>query len=303
MMHTIPHLVRTCAFPFSERTLVVDTAPLTGDKVGRPGIGSMDDLRDRCRQLLQDGVVDRVIDMDYSDAYRRRMYQKHLGNPLIRPTHNYKGYPILGTIYSIEAVSGDYVLHFDSDMLLHQQPGYCWIDEAIAILERRPTIMMIRPMAGPPLQPGTILQNTAIYDPDGFFTFRTFGSRVYLIHRERFDTLLPLPVMWRPFKREWMDRLPTAAQTMMSYVTGIGKLDSWEKMVTQALQRRQDWVRVNMDNPKAWTLHPKDRGDRFIRALPDIIRMIEAGEYPPEQAGKYDMILDPWLQTLNLESG
>jgi len=31
--------------------------------------------------------------------------------------------------------------------------------------------------------------------------------------------------------------------------------------------------------------------------LPRLIKLIEAGEYPPEQAGHYDMKLDFWLKT------
>ena len=53
MMHTIPHLVRMNHFPFEEKVLVIDTAPLTGDKVGRPGIGTMQELKECTQQLLK----------------------------------------------------------------------------------------------------------------------------------------------------------------------------------------------------------------------------------------------------------
>ena len=40
-MHTIPHLVRMSNFNFIQRVLFMDTAPLSGDKVTRPGIGTL----------------------------------------------------------------------------------------------------------------------------------------------------------------------------------------------------------------------------------------------------------------------
>ena len=99
MMHTIPHFVRTCNFPFTQRILAVDTATLSGEKVNRT-IGTMEQLRDCCDRLMADGLIDKVVDIDYSDAYREKVYRKHF-NKRIRLTHNYKGYPILGSIFAL----------------------------------------------------------------------------------------------------------------------------------------------------------------------------------------------------------
>jgi hypothetical protein len=149
MMQTIPHLVRMSHFPFQEKVLAIDTASLSGDKVNRPGVGTMAELRDRTEQLLQAGVVDRVVDINYDPSYRDRVYRKHFGGP-IKPTHNYKGYPILGSIFTIEEARSDYMLHFDSDMLLYQSPDYSWIEDSIKLMEKHPEVMFFRPLAGPP---------------------------------------------------------------------------------------------------------------------------------------------------------
>ena len=82
MMETIPHLVRTSHYPFVERVLFLDTAPLTGDKVGRPGIGTLEQLRENCAQLVAMGVVDRLVDMDYNDAYRSEEHTSELQSPV-----------------------------------------------------------------------------------------------------------------------------------------------------------------------------------------------------------------------------
>lgn len=298
MMHTIPHLMRMSHFDFIERVLAVDTAPLTGDKVGRPGIGTMEQLRTCCEQLLKEGVVDRVVDIDYAKAYQERVYRKHFGSPL-KPTHNYKGYPILGTIFHIEEAKGDYMLHYDSDMLLHQQPNYSWVEEAIKLMEQHSEVMAMRPLTGPPTEDGSMYQQFPYQrDPAGYYKFKFFSSRVYLINKKRFDQLLPLPILWRPFRQKILDPLPVGLKTMINTKTGKGALDSWEIMVSNQLEATE-YFRAVLDSPKAWTIHPKDRGADFIQALPKLIEKIEAGWYPAEQAGQYDLQFKYWLNQLS----
>lgn len=300
MMHTIPHLVKMCNFPFVERTLVMDTAPLSGDKVNRPGIGTLEQVRDNCDRLINDGIVDRMIEIDYSSDRRKALYKKHLGSSRIQLTHNYKGYPILGTIFSLEAVPGDYVLHFDSDMLMHQQADYNWIEAAIELFQRCPEIIAIRPLAGPPHPDGPQQESNFVHRSEGFYEFKTFGSRAYLLDRKRFEEFLPLPVLWRPYRQQFIDPMPNMVKNWLNAIGGKGKLGSWEIMFTNRIQA-SSYVRANLDNPKAWTLHPIARGPEYIQALPQIIEKIEAGWYPAEQAGYYDLKLSPWLDALNVE--
>ena len=300
MMHTIPHLVKMCNFPFRERLLAVDTAPLSGDKVNRPGVGTLEQVRDYCQQLLSSGVVDKIVDINYDLNYRQRVYQKHLGNGKIRPTHNYKGYPILGTIFSLEEPEGDYLLHFDSDMMLYQADGYNWIEEGIELLQSRPDIMAIRPLGGPPTDDGKLYQGKKKYekDPDGFYKFKFFSSRAYLIDRKRFDSLLPLPVEWRSYRRKWLNGLPTELKGVLNAYTGKGKLASWEVMVSHRIEKTS-YIRATMASPQAWTIHPNLRSPEFIQNLPEIIATIEAGNYPPQQSGYYDLKLADWLDYLS----
>ena len=294
LMHTIPHLVRMSNFPFQEKVIAVDTAQLTGDKVTRPGLGSMEELRDCTAELLKAGIADRIVDINYDPNYRDRLYRKHFGSP-IRCTHNYKGYPILGSIFTIEECRSDYMVHFDSDMMLYQQPAYSWIEEGMALMQQYPPLMAVRPLAGPPTADGTLFQSKNYQQhPDGFYQFKFFGSRVYLINCQRFDKLLPMPIIWRPFRQQFLNQLPPSLQILYDRLTGKGKLESWEVMVSQKLGQI-DYVRGTLANPQAWTLHPKDRSPAFIQALPQIIAKIEAGEYPPQQAGHYDLISELWL--------
>jgi hypothetical protein len=296
MMHTIPHLVRGCNFPFFKRVLVMDTAPLSGDKVNRPGVGTMEDLRAACQTLIDEGIMDEVIEMDYSDSYRREIYKKHFGISEIRLTHNYKGYPILGSIFAIENVPGDYIVHFDSDMLLHQQSGFNWIELGMELLKRRDEVMFVRPFTGFPLSSESQFHQTKSYDydPEGFYKFTFFSSRAFLLKRTKFEQLLPMPVLWLRFKRQWLRKLPPRVLTSINNWTGRGKLDSWEVIVSNQL-KHANCVRATLAHPQAWTLHPTQRSPEFIDRLPDIIDRIERGDAPKEQSGYYDLQLEYWL--------
>lgn len=294
LAQTIPHLVRMCNYPFQEKVLALDTAPLTGDKVNRPGIGSLEDLRRVCRQLQAEGWVDRIVEINYDRSYQNQVYRKHFGYPL-HLTHNYKGYPILGTIFTLESAQSDYVLHFDSDMLLYQAPNFSWIDHSIELMENHPQLMSLRPLTGPPSIEGRLEQNYPYtLHPEGFYCFKFFSSRAYLIKKERFDRLLPLPILWRPYRQSWVNTLPLKWKNQLHCWTGKGKLDSWEIMVSQQLEKT-DFVRGTLSNPKAWTVHPVDRSQRFLSNLPQIIQRIEQGDYPPAQAGYYDLQTDLWV--------
>ena len=285
MLQTIPRLVRTCRFPFARRFLMVDTAPL-GRRYGRkPGIGTAEELQACCRQLVAAGVVDGVVPIDYSPRYRRRIYRKHFGVPM-RQTHSNGGYPILGSIAAIEESRADFFVHFDSDMLLYQDPGFSWIDQGIRLLRQNPDLLAVLPRSGPPHRDGRLRQQEETgeaFEPDarGIYCFKTFTSRGFLIDRRRFDRLLPL----RP-------RLPLV-ELLRNYLTAHNTMPEWETMIGYRLQETA-FVRADLTSTRAWTLHPDERGERFQAALPGVIARIEAGDYPPEQGGYYDLLLDLW---------
>lgn len=294
MMQTIPHLVRMCNYPFVDRLLVIDTSELAGDYLKRPGIGTLEQLRECCQQLLEAGVVDRVVDLDRSPAYRDRVYSRHM-DAYVQETHNYRGAPVLGYIFCIEEAKGDYVVFFDSDMLLYQAPDFNWIKAGMELMQGRSEIANVLPLAGPPSDEGGLAYKRADcqYDPDGFYRLKRFTSRRFLVDRERFKQLLPLHVTWLPSRRKprWM---PAKLETTLARFTGKGGLNRWEDMMTERFEATP-LFRADLNSPKAWTIHPWGHGEDFIQALPDIIQRIEAGSYPPEQAGQYDLQLKYWL--------
>jgi hypothetical protein len=285
MMHTIPHLVRMCTYPFSERVLVIDTAPLPPRYHSDSHIATMEQLRDCCARLVADGVVDRLADIDYSEAFRRRAYRKHFGRPL-RETSDYRGGgPLLGYVFAIEDARGDYFLHFDSDMLLYQATGYSWIAEALSMIQSHPDLLLLAPRPGPPSLNGRLRQHGAEYvrDPRGFFRFKHVTSRKFLMDRRRFESMLPL----KPLHVSWKRRV-------RALLSDRSTLQHWEHMVTSRMAQT-NFVRADLDSLNAWTLHTPDHGPAFVAALPSIIEKVESGWYPPEQGGDYNLQLQRWL--------
>ncbi len=283
MMQTIPHLVKTCHFDFMEKALIIDTAPLSDNFRKRPGIGTLEQLRACCQRLLDDGIVDKLIDINYSEDYRKKVYQKHFGCNL-RAQHDFRGYPILGSVFSLEAAESDYVLHFDSDMLLYQDSEHSWIQKGIHLLNSQPEVMFVSPLSGPPSE-DNVLKQRVPYQKNlaGFYSFKDFTSRKFLVNRKKLEQILPLKPSWIFGKHR-----------LMNYFGGKNEMWSWEVMVSNRL-KETDYVRADLDSHKAWTLHTPDHGSNFIQHLPDVISKVESGQYPMVQSGEYNLQLDAWL--------
>lgn len=293
MMHTVPHLIRSNTYPFAERVLVVDTAPLGATYSERPHVGTIEELMDCCARLHRDGVVDRVLPIDYDRSRRAQLYRKHFGRNLWQ-THDHRGYPILGIIWSLETARTDYVVHFDSDMLLHQDTGYCWIEKGIDALKRRDELIAVLPRSGPPGDDGRLIQQESVgeayvRDGEGFYLLDSFTSRVFLTDRRRLDRLLPLGV-GRSLRRRMKERL-----------TRSNTVPPWEELIGRRLETSR-FVRADLDTGHAWTLHSEARGQEWVTMLPSIIRQVEDGWYPPQQAGFYDLQLPAWSTRTNVHA-
>jgi hypothetical protein len=283
MMQTVPHIVRACHHSCVERVLIVDTAPLHKRYRANPNMASLDQLRACCRQLIDQKVIDQAIDIDYSPASRKRLCMKHYGRRL-RNTHDFRGCPVLGLPFAMERSVGRYLLHFDADVLIHQDPGFDWVARALELMGRHADMMFVAPLAGPPHPSGELKQGTTRYerDPDGFFRFKMFTQRKFLVDRERLKALLPMTPKYTSWRRRWLGLL-----------TGSSALWTWEYMMDQML-KASNYIRADLSCPQAWTLHTPDHGPAFVAKLPAVIERIEAGSFPPDQAGDYDLRVEKW---------
>ena len=285
MMQTIPHIVKMCNYPFSQKVLAIDTTPLSGAYSSRPSIGTITQMEECCDNLLASGIIDMIVNIDFSKEYLEIVYRKHLGK-FIRKTHNFRGAPVLGYIFMLEEAKSDYLLHFNTDMLIYQDPDYNWIEEGIRKMRQYPEIACVTPLSGPPTKNGTLHQNVPyVRDPRGFYRLKEFTSRKYLVDIKRFEKLLPLQIL-RKSKSNCSNSPRPAAEE---------ELDRWEIMVSSRL-RETPYFRIDIDTCSAWALHSSQNHDHtFVKNLPRIIDKIESGWYPPEQAGHYNLLSELWL--------
>jgi hypothetical protein len=279
---TLPHLLRMCSFPFHEVLIVVDDLPKeSGRSTKQPD--KMLSFQETLDGLRRDGTVIRKVLLSAVERERERLSRKYFGTR-IKNARDHRGVPLLGWIAGLDAAKTKFVVHFDSDILLHQDTGFSWIEVGKRLIEQDSTTMFVSPLPGPPTTDGGLLGQVIAPERDsrGNFRFKTFSSRRFLVDKDRLENLLPTPDAHTSWKRRALMRL------------GIGNsLLPWEVSVSRALAR-SPYYRVHLSSPKAWSLHSPDHGRDWLQALPEIVRRVEEGQYPREQAGYYDLILSAW---------
>lgn len=282
---TVPHLVKSCNYPFRERMLIVDTAPLDARYRKDPTAATPEQLLQVCKKLKDGNVIDNVRLVDYSRKTRQKILMKHLGKSAWE-THDFRGAPIYPYLYAYEVADSDYFLHFDSDMLFHQDEGENWVHEGIRILRENDDVLSVTQLPGPPTRSGELKQRGVHYklDERGFYAFKEFTSRRFLFDRRRFDSVLPLDPVH--IHTSWKRRLRYK-------ITRKSTMERWEYLVSLRLQSSK-FIRADTPSPRAWTLHPLVRGREFIEELPNIIQRIEKGDFPEEQRGDYDLNFEAW---------
>lgn len=285
MMQTIPHIIRMCNYPFSQKVLAVDTSPLSGAYSSRPSIGTVIQMQECCDNLLTSGIIDAIVNVDFSKEYQEKIYRKHLGK-YIRKTHNFRGAPVLGYMFLLEEAKSDYLLHFNTDMLIFQNPDFNWVEEGIKKMRQYPKIACVTPLSGPPTEDGALHQQVPyVRDSRGFYQLKEFTSRKFLVDIKRFEKLLPLQVLWKSDGSCLNTPRPAAEE----------ELDRWEKMVSARL-RETPYFRIDIDTCSAWALHSSQNHDQdFVKNLPRIIDRVELGWYPPGQEGHYNLLSELWI--------
>jgi hypothetical protein len=284
LRQTVSHLAKACGGVFRERILFVDVAPPSAGFRDRPGLGSLETLQNICAELRADGFVDRIMPIDYSPSVRSRIYKKYF-NRSFGYTHDLRGAPFYAFLFSFEAAQTDYVVHFDSDMLLYQKPDFDWVSAGIRLLQECEDLMFISPLSGPPSPDGSLKQRGVSYQRDnrGFYRIDVVTGRKFLFNKRRMAKLLP-------FKKYWL----SPRRRIRGWFTGESPLLQLEVILTESF-RDHGVFRGDLASPHAWTLHTPDHGPAFVAGLPEVIRRVEAGDYPAEQAGDYDLQLKHWL--------
>lgn len=273
------HLLRMCAHDFRDVVVVVDDLP----KKGRP-VDAVHDVLAILAGMQHDAVISRIVKLSTVHQDSGRICLKYVGRvpPVARDR---RGIPLLGWIAGLEAARTDFVVHFDSDILLHQDPDHRWLTEAMNLMRCDSSAMFVAPRPGPPTDDGALRGQITdpTFDSQGNFRFKHFSSRRFLVSKRRLEALLPTPLLYTSRR----DRV-------LMHLGFGGAFQMWEECVSAAL-RRSAYFRVHLRSPGAWSLHCKDHSPEWLAVLPAIIARVERGEWPEAQAGLYELRLSDWL--------
>jgi len=280
---TLPHIVRQHSCEFESKTLIIDDLPLKD--------GSFPDdqpcwniFSDFCAALEKHGIFTSRMYLSRvsTDA---RIIRKHFRR-VPGYVRDYRGVPLCGWIAGLECATSTFHVHFDSDVFVYQAPGFDWIAEGMALLRQESEILFVAPHPGPPRRDGVLLDQTEHHcaGPSSNFRFTTFSSRRFLVERRRFESLLPLPLTIAS-RRIWLQSL----------FAKRSPLETWESLVSRRMSEA-GLYRAHLNTRSAWALHAPDHGSDFIQLLPFLIRSVERGWCPSEQAGRYDLNLGIWKE-------
>ena len=286
--HSLPNLFSMCNKCNGQICVILDTGIPSG-VLGK----SLSQFKSS--EIIQ--IINK-LKVSFNFEFKKASYSKDTSKHLNRvqfgypysETHCFRGYPIYGSIKQFFDTDADYILHLDSDMIFYEAPDFSWIQEGVKTMEENDDILCVLPRGGPPTHDNSLNQGTTPYKTDvkrGLYLFKNFTSRHYLIHRERFLSLLPMKPTWLSWREPIKSRL-----------FGAGKMLCWEKMVGDALGNSHFW-RADLMTEQAWSLHPGDRSHEFYNLLPAIIQRINCNQFPEEQRGHFDLRLTDWQRYLN----
>jgi hypothetical protein len=280
---TLPALLRLASRSKSEIYVNLDTTTPTGFLGTNLNQSTLVEIKGKLERIKRNHYFN-LVQSKSPKKERLKLSTEAMGYSYPQ-THCFRGYPILDSFKQFTDSYADYILHFDCDMIFYEAPNFSWIKEGIRVMEENEDILCVLPKGGPPKKNHTLNQGTTPYHYDkkrGLYLFKNFTSRHYLIHRERFLSLLPMKPLWLSWR-----------EPLKSRFLGYGKMLCWEAIVEKALECSSFW-RADLMSDDAWSLHPVDRSVHFYKLLPKIIDCVHRNQFPEKQRGHFDLNLEEW---------
>jgi hypothetical protein len=292
---TVPALVQAHRGFVKETVAVVDCCRPQRTKIVDPDarfplpmfLRRVDEITSIAEELHRAGVLDRVYYLRASDPLLSTIQQKYLNNR-VQATHDYGGCALTAYLAAFEVIKTRYLLHYDGDMLLHQQPGFDWAEEAIPLLARHSGALAATPRISPPFSErlnvadGPSRRTGRPYvKVDGGWRDDWFSTRCFLMDTQKMSRFLPLlsgRLYLETLILKWLNRgYPRSPELMMFRRIGGG--GGW---------------RLNLSTERAWLLHPRTKPDKYLRLLPEIIESLVAGHAPLTQIGEPEVDVEAW---------
>jgi hypothetical protein len=298
--YNVPHLARAHRAAAREIILTIDRCKPQKTKQTDPAVRckepefsrQLDELEALGASLIADRLVDRVLVLRSDDPWLAGVTRKYSG-PWLPETHDYGGRPITGYWAGIEAATTRYVIHYDGDMFLHQEPGFDWAVHAIPLMNRQEKAITATPRLTAPYASripygdyGSAHEVMAMLPVEGGWKQHFFSTRAFVVDREKLDRHLPLArgrMLVEQLAVKMLRRgFPRSAEKMMWFTTG-----------------REGGYRLILSSEDAWLLHPIWKPDDYAAWVPAIIECVEQNRVPHDQLGKTELQLKVWQQFLS----
>ena len=298
--YNVPHLARAHRAAAREIILTIDRCKPQKTKQTDPAVRckepefsrQLDELEALGGSLVADRLVDRILVLRSDDPWLADVTRKYSGQWLPE-THDYGGRPITGYWAGIEAAKTRYVIHYDGDMFLHQEPGFDWAVHAIPLMNRQEKAITATPRLTAPYASripygdyGSAHEVMAMLPVEGGWKQHFFSTRAFVVDREKLDRHLPLArgrMLVEQLAVKMLRRgFPRSAEKMMWFTTG-----------------REGGYRLILSSEDAWLLHPIWKPDDYAAWVPAIIECVEQNWVPHDQLGKTELQLKVWQQFLS----
>jgi hypothetical protein len=267
-----------------QRTRIFDPDSRVPEPAFRKRLGI---IRKLVEEFRRGGLFDEVVYLEPKDPRFRNLASSYV-RPWMTETHDYGGCAFMAYWAALDLPRTRFVLHYDADMLLHQDDGFSWVDAALALWPADMRAIFATPRISPPgfaaspAQDGpSSHEGRPARRVEGGWHNDWFSTRCFLADRSRLAPLLPL-VRGRRTAVYWLRRLADRG-----YPPGP------ELLLFQSLGSR-GWRCLHLGSPRAWLLHPTRKDAEYLRLLPRMIEAVAAGRVPQAQKGIADLRLEAW---------
>jgi hypothetical protein len=245
------------------------------------------ELRRLAESFKEGGLFHEITYLEPGDA-RFRSFAGRYARPWMLETHDYGGCAFMPYWAAMELPRTRFVIHYDSDILLHQDPGFSWPDDALALWARQTRAVAAVPRTSPPgfaasptEDAPTLHEGRPKVPTEGGWFNDWFSTRCFFLDRARLGALLPLV---GPFG---------SVILRLRRLINRGYPPAPELLLFRSLGKR-GWRCLNLSSNRAWLLHPTRKDNEYIRLLPGIIESVKTGRVPESQRGYADLKLDAW---------
>jgi len=244
-------------------------------------------IREIANNLHADGVCDRVLFLERDGELHAHLWTEYFGSAM-QCSFGYNSRIVSSYLAGLEFATNRYVVHFDGDMLLYQEPGFDWIGEARTLIDQHPGAVSATPLTHPPI-PGrtechealTIWKHTPLLSLEMGWRSDWLSTRCFLLDRHKLDDYLPLiesnGILTEEELRRHFGFFPPTLEHILS--RGISRAGGWQ---------------YHISDVRAWLLHPQHKPPRYLKLVPSVIQLVQQGRIPVEQCGEREIQLEAW---------